>query len=136
MCVCIFFDRCNSSGHLTGDDPTRWANQEVSKISRVEPGRIRRCSKSHGSGRVGITYKLNPDTTQPVKCAVFSMAVLSEWFSFHFQLSTFNLFSTSTLNFQLEWFNVALMGKARMMGKGGWVRRGWVLGVAFRSFFF
>ena len=39
-------------GVSTGRDPSRRSGQGVSKISRGESGQIRRCSKSHGSGRV------------------------------------------------------------------------------------
>ena len=34
-------------------DPARGSVQEVFENSWVESGRVRRCSKSHGSGRIG-----------------------------------------------------------------------------------
>ena len=36
-----------------GDHPTRGLGQEAFKLSRLESGRIRRCSKSLGPGRAG-----------------------------------------------------------------------------------
>ena len=39
-------------GLFTGHDPTRGSGQGVFKISRVESGRVKRFSKSRGSGRV------------------------------------------------------------------------------------
>ena len=41
-----------SSVLLTGHDPARGSAQKVLKDSRVGSSWVRRCSKSHGSGRV------------------------------------------------------------------------------------
>ena len=38
-----------------GHDPTRGSGQEGLKIPQVGSGRVKRCSKCHGSGRVGST---------------------------------------------------------------------------------
>lgn len=42
------------SGLFTGRDPIRGSGQEVFKNIRVGSGRVRRYSKSHGSGRVRL----------------------------------------------------------------------------------
>ena len=46
---------------FTGHDAAHGWGQEGIKSSRVASGRIRRCSKSHGSGRVG-SGRVRPDS--------------------------------------------------------------------------
>ena len=65
------------SGLLIGRDPTRGPCQEVIKVSRVEWGRVRRCLKYHGTGRVGSgrvrRFRISrvgtgcPNSTSPAK---------------------------------------------------------------------
>lgn len=44
-CICWQNARVDFTGHGTGRDPTRGPDQEVSMLSRVESGRVKR---SHG----------------------------------------------------------------------------------------
>ena len=52
--TCRKVECCFSSWFLTSNDPSRRPGQEVSEVSRGESGRVKRCSKSQGSGRVGL----------------------------------------------------------------------------------
>ena len=46
------------SGPFTGHDPTRGLGQSVSKLSRVESGRVRRFDRSSRAGSGGLTGRV------------------------------------------------------------------------------